>query len=64
MARTQKTLHTSVVVLFSIAIVLYLLGMATPAIIFSVMGVIVEAAAWITLFATASRTQESDTDAT
>ena len=64
MARTQKTMHTSVVVLFLIAIVFYLLGMATPAIIFSVIGVVVEATAWITLFATASRTQESDTDAT
>ena len=58
MARTQKTMHTSVVVLFSIAILFYLLGLATPAIVFSVIGVVVEATAWITWFATSLRTEE------
>jgi hypothetical protein len=59
MARTEKTMHTSVVVLFSIAILFYFLGLATPAIVFSVIGVVVEVTAWITWFATAASTQES-----
>ncbi len=58
MARTQKAMHTSVAVLFLIAFFFYFLGFATPAIIFSVIGVVVEATAWITWFATSLRTEE------
>ena len=58
MARTQKVMHTSVAVLFLIVFFFYFLGLATPAIIFSVIGVIVEATAWVTWFATSLGTEE------
>jgi uncharacterized membrane protein len=49
----------SVVVLFAIATVFYLLGAVTPAVIFSLFGVVVEIAAWLTLFGTSSSENDS-----
>jgi hypothetical protein len=48
-------MHISFVVLFAIATVFYLLGAVTPAVIFSLFGVVVEIAAWLALFGTLSR---------
>ena len=59
MAKTQKTMHTSAVVLFLIATVFYFLGFATPVYVFGAIGFVVEIAAWITLFTSLSKTKRS-----
>jgi hypothetical protein len=59
MAPTQKNMHISVVVLFSIASAFYLSGAMTSAIVFSVIGLIIEVAAWVAWFATASSTNDA-----
>lgn len=46
-----KTMHGSVAILFLIAITLYFLGMATSAMLFGVLGMVAELAAWVTWFA-------------
>jgi len=60
MARTQKTMHASVLILFAIAVVFYFLGNATSAVIFSVVGAVVELTAWVTWFRAASRTKDAE----
>jgi hypothetical protein len=46
-----KAMHASVAILFLIAITLYFLGLATSAMLFGLLGVVAELAAWITWFA-------------
>jgi hypothetical protein len=48
MAKSNR--HTAVIVLFAIAGICYVIGAATPALVFGGIGVIYELAAWITWF--------------
>jgi len=67
MARTHKGMHLSALALFGAATVFYLLGAVTPVIVFSLIGVVIEIAAWLTLFGSLTNkgsSKESGTDAT
>ena len=61
MARAQNKMHISVVALFAIAMVCYLIGATTTAIFFSAVGILVEIAAWFTWFAI-SESSNNDTE--
>ena len=53
-ARTRATgrrLHGAVIIFFALALLCYAVGSTTGAVVFSVIGVFMELAAWVTLFA-------------
>jgi len=54
----QNIIHKSVVVLFAIALVCYLVGGMTPAIIFGLIGFLVEISAWIMWIVTAFKKEK------
>ena len=56
--KEQKNMHKSVVVLFVIAWVCYLVGGTTPAVIFGFIGILVEIYAWVMWIATAFKKEE------
>ena len=67
MARARKRMHLSALGLFGVATVFYLLGAITPVIVLSLIGMVVEIAAWLTLFGHSSNRDNangSGTDAT
>jgi hypothetical protein len=43
----KRKIHASVIVLFAIAVALYLIGMTTPAVVFGAIGFLFELGAWI-----------------
>jgi hypothetical protein len=58
MKKTNR--HTAAIVLFSIAGICYVIGAATPALIFGGIGMIYELAAWITWFGAGSKERRNN----
>jgi membrane-bound ClpP family serine protease len=59
MAQAPKGMHISAVGLFGVALVFYVLEFFVPAIVLGLIGIVIEVAAWLTLFGGSSN--EDDT---
>lgn len=59
MSSMQKGMHISVGVLFLIAMILYVLGGTSDALVLGGLGAAIEIVAWIALFVSTSKTEDS-----